>query len=87
MEDGRQTLVVQMIGAAVMAGAYWALIRQDQALEAGFGKLAAKHSRAATRLADEVFRAAHGLGSGAARFACDDGRIVARRFEEEAPDA
>lgn len=58
METGEQGLVMQAIGAAVLAGAYRAAIRQDRHLAAGYGKLAEKHSREATRLADEICGAA-----------------------------
>lgn len=52
-EDGQQYLVMEAISAAVMAGAYWAAIRQDPVLGAGFGRLARKHSARAATLASE----------------------------------
>jgi hypothetical protein len=49
--DGR---LEKLIGEAVMAGAYREAIREDPALAAGFGKLAAKHSARVAAFAQEI---------------------------------
>ena len=54
MEDRERTLVAKMIEEAVWAARYRVEIRRDPGLEPGLGRLAAKHSDAATALANEI---------------------------------
>jgi hypothetical protein len=53
-DDG---LVIAIIRAGALAGAYTALSREFPSHQGGFEKLRRKHSRAATRLMDEILRA------------------------------
>lgn len=54
MGDGRQNLVVEIIGAAVLAGAYGALARELPEAARGLEKMRAKHSERVQALAGEI---------------------------------
>ena len=47
-------LVAEMIGEALLAGAYAATIRQAPETAGGFGKLAARHQARVAALAEEI---------------------------------
>lgn len=52
--DGLDDRVLQMIGAAVLAGAYRTLAEELPEAERGLLKMAAKHSRRVQALAGEI---------------------------------
>jgi hypothetical protein len=54
MGDGLDGRVVEMIGAAVLAGAYRSLARAEPDAERGLLKMARKHSARAGTLATEI---------------------------------
>lgn len=63
MEDGRQNLVVELIQAAVLAGAYGSLMREIPEATRGLGRMRAKWSERAATLADEISAGASDLTS------------------------
>lgn len=52
--DGRDDLILTMIGAAVLAGAYRTLAAELPEAERGLMKMARKHSARAATLAGEI---------------------------------
>lgn len=61
------SLVERLIGAAVLAGAYEAAMREDPILKPGFTKLADKHRARVAALADEMLTGMAWVGAPSGR--------------------